>query len=191
MKYDCSKCNQSFSRKWNAERHNELKHDDLSIIYDKKIKPTSNSNSNSKLKTKNPIYKNKFIQFQSNHTLIKNDIFDELFSEYIKLEPDENELKTMKIFGQLYQPFEELEKLLDIFDESSKASILSQVFKSCLKSFRPVKSMKDTIEIYRAIKAIDKISYYYSKSHDKTIHEAKNLVKALVQKSDYFKNNIN
>jgi hypothetical protein len=97
----------------------------------------------------------------------------------------------MKIFGQLIQPFEELEMLLDHHDERSKAKILSQIFTSCLESYRPVRSMKDTVEIYRSIKGIDKISYYYSKSEGVTPDEAKNLVKALVQKSDYIKNNIN
>ena len=184
-RYGCSKCNQSFSRKWNAERHNELKHDDLSIISNKKIKPTSNS----KLKTKDPIYKNKFKQFRSFQSPIKNDIFDKLYSEYYNSEP--NELKTMKIFGQLIQPFEELEKFFDHHDERLKAKILSQIFTSCLNSYRPVKSMKDTVEIYRSIQGIDKISYYFSKSKRITPYKAKNLVKALVQKSDYFKNNIN
>ena len=79
MRYDCSKCNQSFGRKQSAERHNELKHDDLSAIYNKKTKPTSNYTSNFKLITKNPIYKNKFKQFQSNQAPIKNDIFDDVW----------------------------------------------------------------------------------------------------------------
>jgi hypothetical protein len=53
--YDCGKCNKSFSRKWNAERHNERMHDGLSAIRHRKTKPAFEP----KLKTKNPYQKNK------------------------------------------------------------------------------------------------------------------------------------
>lgn len=97
----------------------------------------------------------------------------------------------MKIFGQLKQPFEELETLIDEPDEGLKAKILCRIFISCLNSYRPVKSMKDTVEIYKSNKCINKIANYFSKSNKYPAEEAKSMLISLVQNSDYFKNNIN
>ena len=53
-------CNQSFSRKGNAERHDEGVRDGLATIYDSR-----NKNSTIvRLNSKNTVYKNKFKQMQ-------------------------------------------------------------------------------------------------------------------------------
>ena len=36
--YRCTNCEQTFSRKWNAERHNTQKHDEMAIVYNKESK---------------------------------------------------------------------------------------------------------------------------------------------------------
>lgn len=65
--YKCNICNQSFSRKWNAFRHNKAMHGDLATI------------SNNK-------YKNKIDKFKQNPFQIKKGIEDELdeFSSLIQ-----------------------------------------------------------------------------------------------------------
>src|SRR3954465_15139971 len=36
--YKCTNCEQTFSRKWNAERHNAQIHDEMAIVYNKESK---------------------------------------------------------------------------------------------------------------------------------------------------------
>ena len=62
------------------------------------------------MKTKNPYQKDKPNLFQSSNSAFKDDDPDKSFSSYANLAPDN--LKIMKIFGQLSQPFEEIEKLI-------------------------------------------------------------------------------
>ena len=93
--YVCSKCNKSFSRKWNAERHNERMHDDLSLIRHRKTK----SAFEPRLKTKGSNHKNKPVLFQSNDSAFKDIDPGKSFSSYENFGPDK--LKIMKIYGQL------------------------------------------------------------------------------------------
>ena len=76
--YGCSKCTQSFSRKGNAERHNERMHDALDTIEDLHIKPMSNVEVN----TKGFFLKNKFKKLQSASAKGKSCDADYLFYEY-------------------------------------------------------------------------------------------------------------
>ena len=183
--YDCNKCNKSFSRKWNAERHNERMHDDLSAIRHRKTK----SAFEPKLKTKNPYHKNKPILFQSFDSEFKDNDLGKSFSSYVNFGPDKQ--KIMKIFGQLAQPFEELEKLMDDYDEKSKNHTLCEIFISCLKSPRPVKSMKETVEMHRSIKYRKKIEKHVSMAYNMSDDEVKLFLETIIRNSTYFKKNIN
>jgi hypothetical protein len=181
--YGCSKCNQSFSRKWNADRHNELIHSDLAVI-EIKSKPTHDLQT----KPKKIVKQNKFKKFTSVRFKIKDDISYEFFSEYVHA--DANELKTIKIFGQLIKPFEELEKLLEHYDEELKAEILHKIFVSSINSHRPVKSMNDTVVMYRSIFGMEKIAQNTSKHMNVPVEQAKTMLKELVKISPHFNNNI-
>lgn len=75
--HGCSICNQRFSRRGNAERHNELKHDDLATISDTRLKSVAIN----ELQSKNRFNKNNFKQMQLASTKGNNDISDEFFSE--------------------------------------------------------------------------------------------------------------
>lgn len=184
----CSICNQRFGRKANAERHNELKHDDLATISDTIITYATNIKSQSK----NPYYKDQFKQFQSHSVKKENTIRDELFSTYFNFKPDDDILKVMKIFGQFEQPFEELEKLIDEDNELIRANNLSNIFLTCLNSHRPIKCMKDIVEMYKSIKCMNKLSYYFFKSKRfSSLEQAKIFLQDLVRNSDFFMKNIN
>ena len=116
--YECSICNQIFSRKANAERHNELKHDYLTTINDTRLQSAKNT---IKPQLKNPLYRDKIKQFQSHPSKSKqNNNQEEFFSEDV--------LKVMKIFDQFEQPFDELEKLVDENDEYIIANTISNIF---------------------------------------------------------------
>jgi hypothetical protein len=161
-------------------------HDDLATINNKKIEPVFSF----KPKTKHTFYKNKFKHFRSHTPPVKDDFIDELFPKYVNFESGVEEHKIMKIFGKLNPHFEELEKLLSNLNEKSKAGDLTRILTSCLNSYRPVKSMEDTIEIYRAGKGVDKMAYYYSKSKSVSPGMATKTLKELVKNSAYFKKNI-
>jgi hypothetical protein len=186
--FECSMCLQSFSRNNNAERHNERIHDGLATIYDTRLK----DDSNVKIRSKNPVYQNRFKQMQLFSDLrSKKD--NELFSAYLNFDDgnNNNKLKVMRVFGQLKPHFEELEYLLDKYDETIKEKIICQIIISCLTSYRPIKSLKDTIELYKSIDCMNKISYYFSKYNNISKEEARIRLEQLVQNSIYYKNNIN
>ncbi len=65
--YNCDACNQSFSMKWNADRHNKLIHGDLSVIDNKAIE----TNPGLQKKSINQNYKNNLKQSQSTGFIVK------------------------------------------------------------------------------------------------------------------------
>jgi hypothetical protein len=183
--YVCSKCDKNFSRKWNAERHNELMHDDLSPIRYRKTK----SSFEPKLKTKGSNHKNKPVLFQSIDSAFKDIDIGKSFSSYEDFGPDKQ--KIIKIFGQLAQPFEELEKLMDISDKKSKNNTLCRIFISCLKSSRPVKSMNETVEMHRSMKFRKEIEKQVAMAYKKSADEVTLFLESIIRNSTYFKRNIN
>jgi hypothetical protein len=185
--YACSKCDHISGRKYNAERHNDRMHDGLATIENIKIKSVSSLEP----KTKNNFHKSKFKRFRTQPPTAKDDIFDELLSKYANFESGVDELKIMRIFGQLYPYFEELEKLLSHHKENEKADILTRILTSCFNSYRPVKSMADAVKIYRSVEGLGKMANYYAKSKNILPEMATKSLKDLVKNSAYFKNNIN
>ncbi len=174
--YKCSICNQSFSRRWNASRHNKLIHGDLATILNNKMQPKQFF---SKSQNKFQKYMKKFEKFN---------IFDEIYGndwDIFTMNPESE--KIMKIIGQLIVPFEELEKLTSRFDEDIRAFILYHSFKSCLKSYNPVKSLGEMAEVYRSLEGRQKISSYVSKSTGMPIEEAKSVIDAEIKGASIFK----
>jgi hypothetical protein len=176
---------QKFLQKMNAERHNERMHDDLSAIRHRKTKPAFEP----KLKTKNPYQKNKPDLLQSFNSAFKDKDPGKSLSSYENLVPDN--LKIMKIYGRLAQPFEELEKLMDDYNEKSKSSILCQIFISCLKSPSPVKSMNETVESHRSTKCRKKIAKHVAMAYNISPKEVSLFLESTIRNSAYFKKNIN
>ena len=84
-----------------------------------------------------------------------------------------------------------METLLDEHDKILKAKTMCRIIISCLNSYRPIKSMKDMVEIYKSIKCMNKLSYYFSKNNNISKEEAIVMLEKLIQNSRYFKNNIN
>jgi hypothetical protein len=142
-----------------------------------------------KLKTKNPHQKNKPNMRQYFNSALKDNDTGKSLSSYENLVPDN--LKIMKIFGRLAQPFEELEKLIEDDDEKSKSSILCQIFISCMNSPRPVKSMTETVEAHRSTKCRKKISKHVAMARNISPEEVSLFLESTIRNSPYFKNNIN
>ena len=182
--YSCGKCDKSFSRKSNAERHNENVHDDLSAIRHRKTK----SSFEPKSKTKDP-HKKKPILSPSFNSAFKDINPGKSPFSHETFGPDK--IKTIKIYGQLAQPFEELEKLMDDYDEKSKNSTLCRIFISCLKSSRPVKSMNETVKMHRSMKFRKKIEKHVAMAYNMSADEATLFLESIIRNSSYFKKNIN
>jgi hypothetical protein len=173
--YKCDMCSQGFSRKWNAFRHNKLIHSDLAIISSNMVKPKSiSSSANQKFEN----YKKKFDKFKKGFNY--DDSFDPLAI-------DQASLKYIKIIGQLITPFEELEKLTSRFDDRNKAYILSNSFRSSLKSYNPVKSMNEIVEIYRSLAGRKKILQYVSKLEGVSLEYAGFIIDQEIKNASIFK----
>jgi hypothetical protein len=160
-------------------------HDDSSAIRHKKTKPAFGH----KQKTKKPYKKEKPNLFQLYNSAFKDIDPGKPFSSYRNTGHDN--LKIMKIFGRLAQPFEELEKLMDDYDEISKSIALSRIFIDCLKSPRPVKSMNETVEAHRSTKSRKKIAKHVAMAYNMSPEEVTLFLESTIRNSPYFKNNIN
>ena len=184
--YKCEYCNHSFGRKWNALRHNKIMHSNAAKISNDNIKPERFSyRSHNKYYD----YQHKFnILGQVEHE-ITGDAFGTYFSDFFS--PNPIDIKIIKIIDQLIRPFEELEDLLGPIGEKTKANILLNTLYSSLQTHNPVKSMYETVELYRSMKGIEKIVDYMSKVDSKSSKDPISDIKEKIQRSHVFKSQNN
>ncbi len=148
--YKCNYCNQVFGRKWNALRHSRKTHSNAADII-------SNNRAGFPNKSVQRYYYYKrifdLIDKISIETpeLINADLSD-VFSW------NRDDIKIIKIIGQLIGPYRELEELLKPIEESKRAFILSKSFESSLQAYNPVRYMNETVEVFRSIYGIKKIA---------------------------------
>ena len=110
---------------------------------------------------------------------------DMCFSDFFSANP--TDIKIIKIIDQLIRPFEELETLLGPIGEKTKANILLNSFYACLQTHNPVRSMNETVELYRSMKGIKKITHYISKVDQESSKEPISILKEKIQHSHIFK----
>jgi len=117
--YKCSECNSSFSRKWNALRHNKIKHSNFAKISNDNIKAERFSyKSHNKLYD----YKFKFKLLEQVENETNRNEYGLYFSDSFTADPID--IKIIKIIDQVIKPFEELECLSGRLEERTKAKIL-------------------------------------------------------------------
>lgn len=73
------------------------------------------------------------------------------------------------------------------YDDYKKASILSKVLNSCLKSTNPIKSINDSVKMYRSLYGINKIAFYESKATDLSIAQAIYFIEEKIKNLDIFR----
>jgi len=206
--YFCTGCNKTFSRKYNAERHNETIHNQLAKIYNKE---TGWESSNKKINNAYQAHQDSFLsqpsrslssnttitssnrEHQNNSINISNpmiepledfDILDSLTSIYNK-----NEIKgTFKILGKMLPLIDELDSLLSTFNSKNRIDILSNVIMSSLTSPNPVSALKDYINFFCIVIGIEKASIFVSQSQNISKDAAKILLKTCIDTSEYSKN---
>jgi len=155
--HQCNYCGRSFSRKWNALRHNKLKHSNLARI--------SGANFRSNQYSSRP--HNKFYDYETKFKILgevenKLNYYDLGIDFSYHLSANPVDIKIIKIIDQVIRPFEELETLLDQIKDETKAFILLNTRFSSLQNEEPVKSMYETVELYRLMKGTKKIIYLMS-----------------------------
>jgi hypothetical protein len=183
--HKCNYCGRSFSRKWNASRHNRLKHPDLTHISEAKYRPNQYPSRT----------QNKFFDYGIKFKLLSNvesqlnyhesDIY---FSDYFSANPVD--IKIIKIIDQVIKPFEELEKLLGRINDETKAFILLTSLYSSLQREEPIKSMYETVELYRSMKGTKKIAKYMPMMPNRNVEpfeEPIEILKEKIKKSYIFK----
>ena len=172
--YKCDGCNQTFGRKWNAQRHSKTIHSAASVIISNNTKPQFLSMS-----------QNKYFNYKKKFDLL-NDVGEDLSNEYDNedypdiFNLDDEDFKIIKIIDQLIKPYNELEDLLIHQDSKTKAFILSKSFDLSLKSHNPVNSMNEMVELIRSINGIKKIAKHHqliNKSSFDPITDVKNKIK--------------
>src|SRR6478735_2618942 len=142
--YGCTDCNKTFSRKYNAERHNETIHNQMAKIYNKETgwKSYNNQKTNKDSQTQqdsflsHPLTSNRTtksdIENQNNSNDISNpmteplkdfDLLDSLTSVY-----NIKEIKgTFKILDKMLPFMDEMNSLLSTFDPKNRINILSNI----------------------------------------------------------------
>lgn len=184
--YKCSECNSSFSRRWNALRHNKIKHSNFAKISNDNIKTERFSyESHNKIHD----YKRKFKLLEQVENEFNDNEYNLYFSDSFTADPID--IKIIKIIDQLIQPFEELEELIDPIEEKTKATILLNSLYSCLKTHNPVRSMNETIELYRSMKGIKKIAGYMLEAERESTGDPISILKEIIQDSHIFKSQNN
>ena len=153
--YKCDSCDQTFGRKWNAQRHSKIIHSAASVIISNNTKPQFSSASQNKYFN----YKQKFDLLNDAGYDLSNEYDNEGYSDIFNL--DDEDFKIIKVIDQLIKPFNELEVLLINHDSKTKELILSKSFDLSLKSHNPVSSMNEMVELIRSINGIKKIAEYH------------------------------
>ena len=136
------------------------------------------------LTTDSTIIKAKFDILEKVEIEITDDEFCINFSDYFSARPDD--IKIIKIIDQLIKLFEELEELLDSIDEKTKARVLWGSFCACLHTHNPVKSLNETVELYRSMRAVNKIANYMPKTETET-SEPIMIIKSKIKNSYIFR----
>ncbi len=138
--FECNQCNRKFTRKWNAFRHAINIHDGFATIHNN----------------------------QTGIVFINDEFIDDSFStmdhpaHYKK--GDELDQKVLQIYGKIIGPFEELEKLCNVYPESERIRYLSNVINIVLISRDPIKTIRNIVNFNRSVTGKIKIVSYADKN---------------------------
>src|SRR3954470_9098343 len=202
--YACTSCKKTFSRKFNAERHNKIVHDEMAMVYNKEtdwksnIKKSSFKSSNTIDHTiKSTSSPSTLKSDRNNDTPISNQKYNNKLKDLCKddeLNFDINENKddqlVFKIIGKISPYIDTLDSLLlsRYSDNDDRIKILSFILISSLTTSNPIDFIKEQISFFRSMiamkKSISLITYYYNIEPK----QARETLKGLVLSAPYSKN---
>ena len=190
--YACTSCKKTFSRKFNAERHNKVVHEEMAMVYNKENDWKSNIKK-SPLKSSNTI--DHTIKSTSlSHSSLKP---DKNIDNLIPKQTYNNNLKDLykddqlvfKIIGKMAPYIDTLDSLLlsRYSDNNDRIKILSSILTTSLTTSNPIKFIKEQINFLHSLiamkKSISLISHYYNIEPK----QARETLKGLVLSANYFK----
>ena len=191
--YACTSCKKTFSRKFNAERHNKVVHEEMAMVYNKENDWKSNIKK-SPLKSSNTI--DRIIKSTSlSHSSLKP---DKNIDNLIPKQTYNNNLKDLykddqlvfKIIGKMAPYIDTLDSLLlsRYSDNNDRIKILSSILTTSLTTSNPIKFIKEQINFLHSLiamkKSISLISHYYNIEPK----QARETLKGLVLSAPYSKN---
>jgi hypothetical protein len=156
--YICTTCKKKFSRKWNANRHNNTVHYGMSDVFNNETRIVMN-----------------------NKKLYSDDTVGGVYQE------DLIEQITLDLFGKMLQNFEVLENLFSHKTEDEKNRILSSLLLGALITPNPVKSLNDAISFGRSLRAKFKFVNYISKNKRIPTIMAESILINLVKNNQWIK----
>jgi hypothetical protein len=158
--FECTNCKKTFSRKYNADRHNIAIHNEMAVIYNKETDWVSNkrkinvpSSSTISLESDN---NNSTKIPKPNNTNLNDFEYRDPYSKIAKTDEE----KVYKIFEKISPLIDELDTLLisTYIQNINRTQILASVIISSLTSQNPVKFIKKHINFYRSFIRIKKAS---------------------------------
>ena len=202
--YACTSCKKTFSRKFNAERHNKVVHEEMAMVYNKENDWKSNIKK-SPLKSSNTI--DRIIKSPSlSHSSLKpdknidnlipkqtyNNNLKDLYKDDQYLDNSENKDDELvfKIIGKMAPYIDTLDSLLlsRYSDNNDRIKILSSILTTSLTTSNPIKFIKEQINFLHSLiamkKSISLISHYYNIEPK----QARETLKGLVLSAPYSKN---
>ena len=200
-------CKKTFSRKFNAERHNELQHGSFAIIYNKdsdwispkrKIKPSS-SLSNFSSFTSTPSTTANETRLNHNKDDNKFDFHNDSLKEFYFNEKNSEIYKENNLDESIYKIFGKISPLIDDLDKQfgkyqtrdNRIKMLSEIIIMGLSTSNPVKTLKETRDLQRSIIGFNKASEFISISKNISIIDAKLLLRSIIRTAPYSKNKFN
>jgi hypothetical protein len=201
--YACTSCKKTFSRKFNAERHNKVVHEEMAMVYNKENDWKSNIKK-SPLKSSNTI--DHTIKSTSlSHSSLKpdkdidnlipkqtyNNNLKDLYKDDLYLDNSENkdDQLVFKIIGKMAPYIDTFDSLLSRYsDNNDRIKILSFILTTSLTTSNPIKFIKEQINFLHSLiamkKSISLISHYYNIEPK----QARETLKGLVLSAPYSKN---
>jgi hypothetical protein len=169
-KWICSKCNQPFTRRWNANRHCNIKHsgrienitsfsehvmNSPNLQYNVRLDSFSQNNSQS-LNVKTKLFNHESIDMNySQSNTLNNSLYD----------ANESKLLSYELLDQLGPAYEEMQHILDGVAEHTKKIILSSALSRAISSNNPRDSIQNQANALRKnknrIMMIDDLSLVY------------------------------
>jgi hypothetical protein len=198
--YACTKCNKTFGRRYNADRHSLRKHDGMAIIFNKETDEISNKRkiddctSSSSLITTTATTKTDV----NNNTRTIPDPHYNNHEGFFDI-PDSKINNNTRDKEKIFRIFEKISPLIDEFDtlltkyesDPERKKILSNVISLSLATSTPVRSLKDTINYYRVTKEMEKVTSYVAESQNITQNQAKEMLKTIILTAPYSRDKFN
>ena len=213
--YACTSCKKTFSRKFNAERHNKIVHEEMAMVYNKetdwksniKKSPLKSSNtidriikspslSHSSLKPDKNI--DNLIPKQTYNNNLKDLYKDDQYldnseskdDQYVDNSESKDDQLVFKIIGKMAPYIDTLDSLLlsRYSDNNDRIKILSSILTTSLTTSNPIKFIKEQINFLHSLIAMKKSISLISHYYNIEPKQARETLKGLVLSAPYSKN---